>query len=85
MDVNVIMQLVGTLGAPLVMCGALFWKSCKDSEKHEDEMKMLNEQHSNDIKDITAELHTNNVEVINKLSEVAVALTKLADRLEARG
>lgn len=84
MDANMIMQLVGTLGAPVVMCGALLWKSWKDTEKHEAEMKMLNEQHAEDMKTMTDELHTNNVEVINKLSDVAVSLTRLADQMQAR-
>lgn len=32
MDVNAIMQLVGSLGFPIVMCGALFWKMNKNEE-----------------------------------------------------
>lgn len=83
MDANIITQLVGSLGAPIVFAGALLWKSWKDSEKHEAEIKMLNDQHSADLKEITTEIHQNNVEVIEKLSDVAVALTKLADRMGA--
>lgn len=84
MDINAIMQLVGALGAPIVMAFVLLKMMSDNSQKHEDEMKMLNEQHSKDLKEITAEVHTNNVEVINKLSDVAVALTRLADRLETK-
>lgn len=41
MDVNAIMQLVSTLGFPIVMCGALFWKMNKQDEQHKIEMSNL--------------------------------------------
>lgn len=82
MDINSIMQLVGALGAPIVMAFVLLKMMQENSNKHEAEVKMLNEQHSKDIKEMTAEIHNNNVEVIQKLGDVAVALTKLCDNIE---
>lgn len=82
MDINTIMQLVGSLGAPIVFSFCLLRMMKDNSEKHEAEVKMMNEQHSNDIKDITSTINSNNVEVIKKLGDVAVALTSLCDSIE---
>ena len=37
MDANAIISLVGTLGFPIVMCGALFWYMVKQNELHSTE------------------------------------------------
>lgn len=37
MDINEITQLVGTLGFPIVSCGALFWRMIKSDKQHEEE------------------------------------------------
>ena len=41
MDANTIIQLVGSLGFPIVMCGALFWRMVKSDELHKEEMDKL--------------------------------------------
>lgn len=38
MDVQVIGQLVASLGFPIVACGALFWMINKNEERHKDEI-----------------------------------------------
>lgn len=38
MDVNAIIQLVGSLGFPIVASGALFWYVNKTDERHKEEM-----------------------------------------------
>lgn len=38
MDVQVIGQLVASLGFPIVACGALFWMVNKNEERHKEEM-----------------------------------------------
>lgn len=57
MDVNVIIQLVGSLGFPIVCCGALFWRMVKSDEQHKEEMYK-----------ISASLN-NNTEALLKLTE----------------
>lgn len=47
MDVSVIAQLVSTLGFPIVMCAALFWKLDKSDEQHKDEIDKLSESLNN--------------------------------------
>ena len=41
MDVNVIGQLVASLGFPIVACGAMFWMVNKQEERHGDEIGAL--------------------------------------------
>jgi hypothetical protein len=41
MDVTMVTQLVGSLGFPIVCCGALFWYLVKEKEAHKEEMEEL--------------------------------------------
>lgn len=41
MDANVIMTAVSTLGFPIVMCGALFWKMVRQDTLHKEEQEKL--------------------------------------------
>lgn len=47
MDVNVLIQLVGSLGFPIVACGALFWRMVKSDEQHKAEMNKMSEALNN--------------------------------------
>lgn len=41
MDVTMVTQLIGSLGFPIVCCGALFWYLVKEKEAHKAEMEEL--------------------------------------------
>lgn len=41
MDVTMVTQLVGSLGFPIVCCGALFWYMVKEKDAHKDEIEEL--------------------------------------------
>lgn len=41
MDVGTVMQLVGSLGFPIVCCGALFWYLVKEKDAHKEEIEEL--------------------------------------------
>ena len=43
MDFNTLIQLVGSLGFPIVACGALFWRMIKSDEQHKEEMNKMSE------------------------------------------
>lgn len=47
MDVNSFIQLVGSLGFPIVACGALFWRMIKSDEQHKEEMNKMSEALNN--------------------------------------
>ena len=41
MDYNTIMQMIGSLGFPIVACAALFWQLNKSNEAHKEEMSEM--------------------------------------------
>lgn len=52
MDANTVIQIVGSLGFPVVMCGALFWRQVKSDEQHKEEMNQLSEALNNNTQAI---------------------------------
>lgn len=59
MDANAIISLVGTLGFPIVMCGALFWYMIKQNDQHSTE--------SREMRDAINELKIAIVELTDRL------------------
>ena len=59
MDSNAIISLVGTLGFPIVMCGALFWYMIKQNDQHSTE--------SREMRDAINELKIAIVELTDRL------------------
>lgn len=47
MDVNLLIQLVGSLGFPIVACSALFWNMVKSDEQHKEEMNKMSKALNN--------------------------------------
>lgn len=59
MDANTIVSLIGTLGFPIVMCGALFWYMIKQNELHSTE--------SREMRDAVNELKIAIIELTDRL------------------
>lgn len=57
MDANTIIQIVSSLGFPIVMCGALFWYMVKQREAHKEETDHLKDTINENTK-VLAELTT---------------------------
>ena len=57
MDANTIIQIVSSLGFPIVMCGALFWYMVKQREVHKEETEHLKDTLNENTK-VLAELTT---------------------------
>lgn len=47
MDANLIMQMVGSLGFPIVCVGACFWYINKSTEQHKAEMDKMSDAINN--------------------------------------
>lgn len=47
MDVGTIAQLVSSLGFPIVVAGAMFWKMNKQDDDHKEEMAKITEAVNN--------------------------------------
>lgn len=82
MDVNQVIQIVSTLGFPIVMSGAMAWYVYHMSEthrkdvarqegEHRQEIEKINEQHKEEMEKVTEALNNN-----------TIALTKLCERLD---
>ena len=46
-DIGAITQLIGSLGFPIVCCGALFWRMNKTDDQHKAEMDKFSEALNN--------------------------------------
>ena len=69
MDVNVILQAVGTLGFPIVCSVAMAWYVKYITDRNREDIDKLNEQHQKEMKEVTSALN-NNTLALQKLSDV---------------
>ena len=69
MDVNSILQAVGTLGFPIVGAVAMGWYVKYITDRNREDIDKLNEQHQNEMKEVTTALN-NNTLALQKLSDV---------------
>ena len=71
MDITQVMQMIMNVGFPIVMCGAMAWYVKDTSDKHREEVRQLNEQHNQEMQQVTTALNNN-----------TLALQRLCDKLE---
>ena len=69
MDVNAILQSVGTLGFPIVCAVAMAWYVKYMTDRNREDVDKLNEQHQQEMKEVTTALN-NNTLALQKLSDV---------------
>ena len=69
MDPNAIMQLVGSLGFPIVCCGALFIQQNKTMKEFSDKME-------NSVKDLSTNIEKNTLAVNTLVTTVSVISKK---------
>ena len=69
MDVNVILQAVGTLGFPIVCAIAMAWYVKYMTDRNREDIDKLNTQHQQEMKEVTTALN-NNTLALQKLTDV---------------
>ena len=69
MDVNTILQAVGTLGFPIVCALAMAWYVKYMTDRNREDINKLNEQHQQEMKEVTTALN-NNTLALQKLSDL---------------
>ena len=69
-EINIITQMITTVGFPIVACSAMAWYVKYISDKHSKETQQLNEQHTEEMKKVTEALNNN-----------TIALQKLCDKI----
>lgn len=68
---NELIQAVTTVGFPIVMCGAMAYYVKYTTDKHREEVQKLNDQHNQEMKEVTQAINNN-----------TVAFTKLCEKLD---
>lgn len=71
MDFNAIIQVISSLGFPIVCCGAAGWYVKYQSDKNSAQIDKIMEQHHSEMKEVTTALNNN-----------TLAITKLTDYIE---
>ena len=72
MDANVIIQLVGSLGFPIVACIGLGWYVKYQTDLNHKEVSEMRKEHQDEINKVTEALQNN-----------TLALQKLCDKLDS--
>ena len=68
MDANAIIQMVGSLGFPIVACIAMGWYVKYQTDQNNKEVKEMRDEHRKEIEKVTEALN-NNTLAIQKLSD----------------
>lgn len=68
MDANVFIQLISTLGFPIVMCGAMAWYVKYITDANREQINEMNSQHKEEMSDVVSAIN-NNTLVIQKLCD----------------
>lgn len=71
MDTASILQIVSTVGFPIVACGGMAWYVKYMTDKEREERIKMNEQHKQEMAEVTTALNNN-----------TLALQKLCDKLD---
>lgn len=71
MDTASILQIVSTVGFPIVACGGMAWYVKYMTDKEREERIKMNEQHKQEMSEVTTALNNN-----------TLALQKLCDKLD---
>ena len=71
MEVSEVVQLIQSVGFPIVMCGAMGWFVWWQTKENNCRMDELTEKHHKEMESITTALNNN-----------TVAITKLTERLK---
>lgn len=74
MDLNNIAQIIGTLGFPIVACGALFYQNWKFTEQHKEEVRELRDAQE-----------TTNARLVEAIQNNTLALSVLSTKIEVFG
>lgn len=69
MDVNTLLQAVGTVGFPIVCAIAMAWYVKYVTDRNREDIEKLNIQHQQEMKEVTTALN-NNTLALQKLSDV---------------
>lgn len=65
--VNAVVQLISTVGFPIVMCGVMGYYVKYLNDQHKEEIKTINDEHKEEVSKLTTTIENNTI-VMEKLS-----------------
>ena len=68
MNANDIVQIITTVGFPIVMCGAMGWYVKQTNDQHREDMTNERASHQNEVATLAEVIH-NNTLAIQKLTD----------------
>lgn len=74
MEFTEIIQAIGTVGFPIVCCGAMMWYVRYIIDRNREEITQITELHKQEISEVTEALNNN-----------TLVIQKLCDRLDEKG
>lgn len=78
MTPDAIVNLITTVGFPIVCCGGLGWWVKYTTDKEREERIKMTEEHRNEMKEVTQALNNNNLALNNN----TLVIQKLCDKLD---
>lgn len=63
MDVNALIQAVGTVGFPIVCAIGMGWYIKYSTDRNREDIAKLNEQHKNEMSEVTLALNNNTLAI----------------------
>ena len=72
MDITTVTQIIMSIGFPIVACIAMAWYVREITNKHDEQIERMNNQHKEEMKQVTEALNNN-----------TLALQRLCDKLDA--
>lgn len=72
MDITSVTQIIMSIGFPIVACIAMAWYVREITNKHDEQIERMNNQHKEEMKQVTEALNNN-----------TLALQRLCDKLDA--
>lgn len=70
---NAVVQLISTVGFPIVMCGVMGYYVKYLNETHKEEINKINDQHKDEVEKLTTTIENNTI-VMEKLSSKIVSI-----------
>lgn len=81
MDTNMVIQLVSSLGFPIVACGAMAWYVYHVTEQNRQQIAAMMESHRIEVQDLNNQHQDEMNKVTEAINNNTIALTKLCERL----
>lgn len=82
MDINLLLNAVGLVGAPLVILGIVFWYVKYKEDKNEELLRYMMDKHESEMVQLRTEVQSYVEKVTTALDNNTLIINKLYERME---